>query len=202
MKVNSTPQPAVSPSPTTTSTAAAGAEPAIMPDPSRRMMQDGFDPSVVLHPPVKPPVERPTLSARDRQTAKGLKGALESPFNRLRVDLGKADQPLKYDQQSGVWRGPQGQPLVSVQLKNGISAYVDPSTNKYYLAKDTASAQAIGVQPRVDAYGPLSLPRGTRFSASDFSVADVKALTSVANGWIQPRPRPIPMTVPELNQAG
>jgi hypothetical protein len=188
VKVNAaSPQPAVAPS-TTNTAATAGAEPAIMPDPNRPMMRDGFDPTISFRPPVKPPVERPTLGPRDRQTASKLTKALESPFNRMRVDLGKSNQVLKYDQKSGVWRSPQGQPLVNVQLKNGITAYVDPSSNRYYLAKEgKASIPFIG-GPRLNAHGPLSLPQGTRFSGDQFSVADAKMLSNIANGRRPPLP--------------
>jgi len=184
MKVASAQLPATTPS---TATAAAGADPAPAiapgePHPGARM-HDGFDPTR----------GRPTLSRGDRRTASRLEGALESPFNGLLASLPWGKQTLKYDQRSGVWRGPQGQPLVNVQLKNGISAYVDPSTNKYYLAKDMAFAQAIGVQPRLRATGPLSLPPGARFSPSHFSAADARELTRIArgHGYEQvPQPRP------------
>ena len=144
---------------------------------------------------VRWPQLRYTLGYDDRAAASQLKRALASPFNRLRVSLRKTDQWLTYDQRAGVWRGPRGRPLISIQLRNGIGAYVDPAGNCHYLSRDNAWSQ-----PRLAAIGPLPLPKGLRFSPLSFSAAEAKALTHIANGHSL-GPRPTTSTSPDIAAA-
>lgn len=122
------------------------------------------------------PKDKVTLSFGDRVNATGLSGALSSPFNDLRLAFGKKSETITRDA-NGVYRGPEGQPLVQVRLKDGNYAYVDPNTNKYYLTNERP-----GRDGTVHALPARDLPQGSQFSNSYFGDADVKELTRLANG--------------------
>jgi len=120
--------------------------------------------------------EKPTLSFGDRFNAMGLKEALSSPLNALRLAVGEKSETITRDL-DGTYRGPEGQPLVQVKLADGNTAYVDPNTNKYYLTDEKPD-----VFGQVRTLPAADLPKGAQFSNSHFSDADVKELTRIANG--------------------
>ncbi|MBI3181755.1 MAG: hypothetical protein HYZ28_06395 [Myxococcales bacterium] len=154
--------------------------------------------------PLFPPAEPgSTLKWSDRLTARRLSDVLsrKSPLmDTMRMALGK-DVKLTTGK-DGVVRGPEGEPLVKVQLKNGKTAYVDPNTNQYYLAPALPRGwfPLGGSGQTIQAKGPFTLPPEAQFSNSHFSDADVKTLTRDAN-W---RPWPIiqPPWVKVLPQVG
>ncbi|HEY8208969.1 MAG TPA: hypothetical protein VIG99_15870 [Myxococcaceae bacterium] len=117
-----------------------------------------------------------TLGFGDRMNAVGLSDALSSPTNDLRLAFGKKSETITRDP-NGTYRGPEGQPLVPVKLKDGNTAYVDPNTNKYYLTDEQP-----GKNGTVHALPARDLPKGSQFSNSHFSDADVKELGKIANG--------------------
>jgi hypothetical protein len=127
-----------------------------------------------------------TLGLGDQLTAGRLPQALSNPLDQALLDTGKKDQHLSRDDQ-GVMRGPDGQPLAKVTLKDGNTAYVDPNTNQYYL---TNEREFFG---NVNAVGPLPLPKDAQFSNSYFSDGDVKTIERDARGgglWPIDPPRP------------
>jgi len=141
--------------------------------------------------------EKPTLNFGDRFNAMGLKEALSSPLNALRLAVGEKSETITRDL-NGTYRGPEGQPLVQVKLADGNTAYVDPNTNKYYLTDEKPDAFG-----QVRTLPAANLPEGAQFSNSHFSDADVKELTRIANGgspfppdWGRP-PRDIPFHRPD-----
>ena len=179
------------------SAAAAGAAPANAGQLNSRF-KDGFDPSGPIirdWPPYGPlPLPRKdTLGLGDQLTAGRLPDTLSNPLDKPLLDAGKKDVQLSRDDK-GVMRGPDGQPLAKVGLKDGNTAYVDPNTNQYYL---TDERDFFG---QVNALGPLPLPEGAKFSNSYFSDADVRSIERDAKGggsiW-PPFPHPIdPLPLP------
>ncbi|HVE84762.1 MAG TPA: hypothetical protein VND93_18025 [Myxococcales bacterium] len=141
-----------------------------------------------------PPFPKPqdTLSLQDHLTASRLPETLSNPLDKPLLAAGNKDQALSRDDK-GVMRGPEGQPLAKVQLKDGTTAYVDANTNKYYL---TDQRERFG---RVNALGPLDLPEGSKFSNSYFSDADARSIERAAQGgnvWPFPRPPIDPLPLP------
>jgi hypothetical protein len=138
-----------------------------------RLRQDGFEEMGKTRCFPLPPIGRPgeTMTFGDRQNAAGLQDALSSPINRIRVAMGEKDETITRNK-DGSYSGPNGEPLAEVKLNDGTTAYVDPNTNKYYLTDDKVNPFTGEVQ----ATGPYDLPKGSEFSNSHFSEADVKAV--------------------------
>lgn len=142
--------------------------------------------------------EQPTLSLGDRFTAGRLHQTLSNPLrNWMTLNNPNVPNATVTRGADGVVRGPEGQPLVQVQLDDGNTAYVDPNTNKYYLG---TGSEFFG---RIQTKGPLELPPGARFSNSHFSDADAKQLTRDAANhfghlppWIGRPPLPFPRPLP------
>lgn len=137
-------------------------------------------------PPCFPP--KVTLSAADRKTATRLAQAINAPQLRPvhsgSVTIRNGAPP----------RGPEGEPMVQVSLGGGRLAFVDPNTNKYYLAKDPnyrgGGASTAMYALTFNANGPYTLPKGARFSNSHFSDADACELTNLANRGYHALPMP------------
>jgi hypothetical protein len=136
-------------------------------------------------------LERVTLSKADRKTADGLSEALSGPKEALRRYFADAPEATLRRGKDGIVRGPEGQPLVEVKLKNGQTAYVDPNTNQYWVSEPnkrmfSPDGKVMGCFPvpssvnGIDTTGPYPLPEGAEFSNSHFSDADVRALTREA----------------------
>ncbi|HEY8206349.1 MAG TPA: hypothetical protein VIG99_02630 [Myxococcaceae bacterium] len=163
--------------------AAAGAAPANAGQLTDRF-KDGFE-SGKMQPgnkgiidcfPNWPPVKKDTMGLGDHLTAGQLSETLSNPLDKPLLESGNKDQKLTRDD-NGVMRGPDGQPLAKVDLKDGNTAYVDPNTNQYYL---TDERDWLG--QGVNALGPLPLPEGAQFSNSYFSDADVRSIERDARG--------------------
>ncbi len=122
-----------------------------------------------------------TLNLKDRVTASHLESSLEkqlsSPIGQLQA--GAAKETTLPRGVNGEVVGPEGQPLATVRLKDGRTAYVDPNTNQYYLADQPTFGPKYGGS--VNVKGPLSLPADAQFSNSHFSQADVNAIGKIAN---------------------
>jgi len=145
------------------------------------------------------PVQKDTMGLGDHLTASRLQDTLSNPLDKPLLDAGNKDQKLTRDD-NGVMRGPDGQPLAKVDLKDGNTAYVDPNTNQYYLTDEQELGGFIGNRG-VNALGPLPLPKEAQFSNSYFSDSDVRSIERDARGggWhfpIDPLPRPIPFPDP------
>ena len=137
-------------------------------------------------PPIKaPPIDWKkllgTVSLRDRMNAGGLHETLGRHVNSLAGKFAEAragNATLKPGV-DGVMRGPEGQPLLTVKLDGGKTAYVDPNANQYYLPND--DIRYFRKPDSVIAKGPMSLPKDAQFSNSYFTVDEVKDLNRVTN---------------------
>jgi hypothetical protein len=80
-------------------------------------------------------------------------------------------------------RGPEGQPLVTVQLPSGRTAFVDPNTNTYYLTDQTE----LPANGTIKTW-KLKLPPDAQFSNSHFSDEDVRYIQSLSkqDSWPPP----------------
>lgn len=139
---------------------------------------------------------KPRLNIADRLTAADLHKDLSTVLNTVDLALDKKSESLSRDE-NGVFRGPQGQPLMPVKLDDGHTAYVDPNTNRYYLTDEKPDAQGkVNVLPARD------LPQGSKFSNTYFNDKDVKDLTKIAQDqspfgpWLRPQPQPEPWLRP------
>ena len=156
--------------------------------------RDGFEPGrkiIDCFPPFDP-MPKGGLNLGDHINASKLPETLANPLDKVLLEKGEKDVPLRRDEQ-GVMRGPEGEPLAKVQLDDGTTAYVDPNTNQYYL---TDERELFG---QTNAIGPLPLPEGSQFSNSYFSDADVRSIEKAAqggNGWPFPRPPIDPLPLP------
>lgn len=124
---------------------------------------------------------------RDGQTARGLKDTINDQLKLVRFGqpLAKADAPQRG--KDGRMYAPNGDPLIEVKLSStsfgtaetssSRTAYVNPKTNEYYVVDKHGS---IG-PPTERAYGPLSLPKGSRFVDQEFSKGELKRLEDLAN---------------------
>lgn len=131
--------------------------------------------------PLPPTKERVTLSLGDRANAWGVKGGLEKALGGLggAIALSRAPKSTVKVGLDGTATGPEGQPLVTVRLSNGRTAYVDPNTNQYYVASQQQGGKLFfGAK---DVRGPIALPKDLEFSNSHFSAADCKQLSLDAN---------------------
>ncbi|MDP1825487.1 MAG: hypothetical protein Q8L48_19670 [Archangium sp.] len=128
--------------------------------------------------------EKVTLSLKDRFNAARLPGALQQDLSGLKgtVKLAMAPDATLRRGKDGTMRGPEGQPLVPVTLKDGKTAYVDPNTNQYYV--DENKLRYFRSPDSISVKGPLPLPEGVEFSNSHFSDADCRALSRVARDGI------------------
>jgi hypothetical protein len=133
-----------------------------------------------------------TLSLEDRLNARGLRSSLERRLSGVAgaVQLAKAPEATLRRGLNGQMLGPEGQPLATVRLANGRTAYVDPNTNQYYVAEKNPLA-LFKAPGSVRVRGPLPLPADAEFSNSHFSAADVAAIGKIAAGasGIRPQPR-------------
>lgn len=122
-----------------------------------------------------------TVSLQDRLVAGRLHQTLGQHVNSLAGALAelKAGNATLKRGADGVMRGPEGQPLVTVKLDGGRTAYVDPNTNQYYLPND--SIRYCRMPGSIQAKGPMTLPKDAQFSNSYFTVAEVKDLNRIAN---------------------
>jgi hypothetical protein len=147
---------------------------------------------------IGPGGEKPTLNFGDRFTAGRLHSTLSNPWkNWMTLNNPNVPNATLTRGADGVVRGPEGQPLVQVQLDDGNTAYVDPNTNKYYLGN---GADFFG---RIQTKGPMDLPPGSRFSNSHFSDADARQLSRDAAShfgqlppWLPRPPLPFPRPIP------
>jgi hypothetical protein len=137
-------------------------------------------------PPIKtPPIDWKkllgTVSLKDRMTAGGLHETLGQHVNSLGGKLAEAKAPAAMLKRGadGVMRGPEGQPLLTVKLDGGKTAYVDPNTNQYYLPN--TDIRTLVMTNSVHAKGPMALPKDAQFSNSYFTVDEVKDLNRVTN---------------------
>lgn len=122
-----------------------------------------------------------TLSLKDRLVAGQLDSTLGAHVNSLKGKLAEMQAPsatLKPGK-DGVMYGPEGQPLVTVKLDGGKTAYVDPNTNQYYLPND--DLRYFKKPDSVIAKGPMALPEGAQFSNSYFTVDEVKQLNRITH---------------------
>lgn len=122
--------------------------------------------------PVEPGV---TLKQADRKAARGWSDSLSG--NGRLLDSPKTPNAQLTRGQDGIMRGPEGEPLVQVKLRDGNTAYVDPNTNQYYLQGQRFGCFGSNTVTK----GPFSLPPGAQVSNSHFSDADVRALQREAN---------------------
>lgn len=131
--------------------------------------------------PVPHPVPGTTLKPADRFNAWGLKRGLEQATSGIAgaIALSRAPKSSVKVGLDGTATGPEGQPLVTVRLANGKTAYVDPNTNEYYLKTQQQGGKLPFGQQAV--HGPMALPKDLQFSNSNFSVADCKQLSLDAN---------------------
>lgn len=122
-----------------------------------------------------------TLKSADRLNAWGLKTGLEQATGGLAgaLALSRAPKSTVNVGLDGRATGAEGQPLVTVRLANGKTAYVDPNTNEYYVKSPPRGGKLPFGQQAV--YGPMALPKDLQFSNSNFSVADCEQLTRDAN---------------------
>ncbi|MEW5739899.1 MAG: hypothetical protein AB1938_13285 [Myxococcota bacterium] len=147
-------------------------------------------PPISLPPKLPPHVKLPpidwkkklgTVSLQDRLVAGRLHETLGAHVNSIAGKFAEAtagNATLKRGP-DGVMRGPEGQPLMTVKLDGGRTAYVDPNTNQYYLPND--SVRYIRMPDSIQAKGPMALPRDAQFSNSYFTVDEVKALNRITN---------------------
>ncbi len=124
---------------------------------------------------------------RDGQTARGLRDSINEQLKLVRFGqpLPKADAPHRG--KDGRMVAPNGDPLIEVKLSStrfgtaetssSRTAYVNPKTNEYYVVDTHGSIGA----PTSRAYGPLSLPKGSRFVDQEFSKGELKRLEDLAN---------------------
>ncbi len=119
--------------------------------------------------------EKPTLEWGDRFNAANLSSELSSKTNALRLAFGEKSETVTREK-DGTYRGPEGQPLVQVELDDGNTAYVDPNTNEYYLTNEEPNLFG-----QVQTLPASPLPEGSQFSNSHFSDSDVKELTQIAD---------------------
>ena len=132
--------------------------------------------------PGKPRPGEVTLSKKDRANAKDLYPALSRANP-------KGGEAVTLKAKDGVVRGPEGQPLVRVSLGANKTAYVDPNTNKYYLAgRQPVFRLMPGAPMPIFTRGPFDLPAKAKFSDAKFSVADVQALTKLATPRLELTP--------------
>lgn len=143
--------------------------------------------SVKPRPPTQPlpPIDWKkllgTLSLKDRLVAGKLHETLGKHVNSLSGKLAEMNAPNAHLKpgKDGVMYGPEGQPLVTVKLDGGKTAYVDPNTNQYYLPNtDIAYFRK---PDSVLAKGPMSLPKDAQFTNSYFTVDEVKQLDRIAS---------------------
>lgn len=130
------------------------------------------------------PVEKPTLNLGDRLNATRLPGALQRSLSGIvgALRLANAPDATLRRGKDGSMVGPEGQPLVAVQLKDGKTAYVDPNTNQYYVDENKI---AYFRQPdSIRVKGPMDLPKDVQFSNSHFSDADCRQLERDTRGGI------------------
>jgi len=162
---------------------------------SARRIPDGFD----RRPP--PDIDRllgggrPALPLGDRFTASDLHKTLSNPLNSHILSAERKSETITRDQ-SGIFRGPNGQPLVPVRLDDGNTAYVDPNTNRYYLTDEQP-----GKGGSVRALPAIDLPQDSQFSNRYFNDQDARDLTQIASDhspwpWLRPETKPQPMPHP------
>lgn len=124
-------------------------------------------------------------SAKDLETATGLKGSVLAVLERVRFGqpLPVADSPKSNTK--GEWKAPNGDTLIAVSISkpppgmaDGMStaAYVNPKANQFYSGTFGGFA---GVR---FFHGPMNLPSGAKFTGTSFSASDIAALTKAANG--------------------
>lgn len=141
-------------------------------------------PPIGIHP--LPPIDWGkvfgNLTLKDRLSAGNLHQTLGARMNSVAGKVAEMLAPnatLKPGA-DGVMRGPEGQPLVTVKLDGGRTAYVDPNTNQYYLPND--NIMYFRKPDTVQAKGPMPLPEGAQFSTSAYYTAnEVKQLDRLAN---------------------
>lgn len=123
----------------------------------------------------------------DLKVAGGLKDAINEQLKLVRFGqpLSKADAPHRG--KDGRMYAPNGDPLIEVKLSStsfgtaetssSRTAYVNPKTNEYYLVDRHGT-----IGPSVErAYGPLSLPKGSRFIDQEFTRGELNKLEQAAN---------------------
>jgi len=124
----------------------------------------------------------------DRFTAADLHKSLSNPLNDRLLQAGQKSETITRDQ-NGIYRGPNGQPLVPVRLDDGNTAYVDPNTNRYYLTNEQP-----GKDGSVRALPAIDLPKDAQFSNRYFNDQDARDLTQIAqdHSIFPHRPQPLP----------
>jgi hypothetical protein len=134
-----------------------------------------------------PGLERITLEyalkKRDLATAGELKGAINDVLKLVRFGQPIPDKDEPRPGPNGRYVAPNGDPLIRVKLSgsNGIPgsseyALVNPKTNEFYKEQNEG-----GFMHPTNYYGPMSLPKGTRFVSKSFTEGDLKKLEKAAN---------------------
>ncbi len=119
----------------------------------------------------------------DLATARGLKDAVTAVLSLVRLGKPIAEKDEPRAGPGGRYTAPNGDPLIRVKLNDGSGvpgsseyALVNPKTNQFYKEDNVG-----GFMHPTNYYGPMSLPKGTRFEGKHFSEADLKKLEKVAN---------------------
>lgn len=125
------------------------------------------------------------LSQHDDQTAGGLSQSLSNPLlDALLKALPEIPEATVTKFPSEPPRGPDGQPLVEVHLKDGSTAYVDPNTNQYYLEEKSG-----GPFGDTTCKGPLDLPPDAQFDPEKYYTdADVRLLDGTRTSSVEALP--------------
>lgn len=143
-----------------------------------------FDPP--RWPRFPPPPPGVTMNRSDLLISRDLANRIE-PFGGLRgTPKGPKTFPVTL-KDGDVVRGPEGQPLASLRLPSGRTAFVDPNTNRYYLTDQGAFAANSTVMT-----WQIDLPSDTKFTNSHFSDADVRYIQQLARPSRGPWPLPPP----------
>lgn len=129
----------------------------------------------------KKPVDFKELfeNMHDTRVARGLKGAIASQLERVR--LGKPLSPADAPKQGidGNWYAPNGNRLMEVKLSESRSgsstALVDPLTNQYYVKGE----HYLSKTPTM--HGPLALPKDAQFVDQEFTAKEFERLEQAAN---------------------
>lgn len=131
---------------------------------------------------IKKPFPFPT-NLRDLITATKLKGAITDVLSTVRLGKPLAEKDEPKPGPNGRYTAPNGDPLIRVKLQGssgvaGSSEYalVNPKTNEFYKEDNHG-----GFMHPTSYYGPMSLPKGTRFVGKKFTEAQLQQLEKAAN---------------------
>ena len=130
--------------------------------------------------PWEPPMFPSPVSPGDWNTASRLHSVLSNPEVLLEAMFDpEVGQTQLYRTPEGVV-GPEGQPLFKLKTDLGMTAWVDPNTNQFYL-------QEPGFGGQLNVIGPMELPQGAQFDPSSFyDSGEVRELGGIARGDREP----------------